>query len=92
MEKQKKILAERMKKANITQNEIQKVLPCDVGILDQDIMVQGQSKLQSEVDHARTIHENDRRIIRKRFLNHGHDLNSEEIIAEHIDHSKSYIV
>ena len=54
-------------------------------------MVQGQSKLHSEVEHARTINENERFLIKKRFLE-SHDESREEIIVEHIDPSKSYIV
>jgi hypothetical protein len=46
LEKQRKILGERMKKAQLAQDHIQKILPCNIEAFDnQNIMVMGESVL-----------------------------------------------
>lgn len=54
-----------MKSLNLTAKDLEKSLPCSIGLLTSrnPIFIEGTSVFESEIEHARTIPTNKRRLL-----------------------------
>ena len=83
----------QIKKRNLDLPGLQEMLPCALDAVDHldEIYIAGKSKFESEVESAKNIPSQQRRLLDKSAINIG-GIEKEEIIAEQYDANNTYLM